>query len=471
MKKILFTTFASVLALALGLSAVSAQERGESGNNTRGGGLQNDESTQRGGWNNQEQPQGGVVDRGQEQRRGQGQGRGPGARGGSGGFAASEVPAPKKMRESLSEFQRANLEVLRQQMLVGAFMYLEEAQSESGSFSSSPRVGIGPTLVCAIGILRAGAPIDDPTLAKALKYLESAIREDGGVYSEGGRLASYESCLGLVCFELANKAAGDGRYDATVANAEKFVRSTQYNEANGISPDDERFGGVGYGSGDGTRPDLSNTQFFIEALREVGADENDQAIQDALVFVSRCQNLETEDSPTATGGKGSDGGFIYTFISPDENPAGQEVDGGLRSYGSMTYAGLKSLIYAGLTKEDPRVEAATNWIRENYTLTQNPGLGKRGLYYYYHTLSKCLNVMGEKEFVDKDGVAHDWRSELIETLALAQNEDGSWVNDDRMWYETDANLVTGYVMTVLTYCAEEEREGENPVDAKEESTK
>ena len=232
----------------------------------------------------------------------------------------------------------------------------------------------------------------------------------------------------------------------------EFIRHSEFRHIS------ERFGGIGYGAGDGTRPDLSNTQFFIEALREVGAGEDDQAIQDALVFVSRCQNLETEDSPTATGGKGSDGGFIYTFISPDENPAGQEVDGGLRSYGSMTYAGLKSLIYAGLTKEDPRVEAATNWIRENYTLTQNPGLGKRGLYYYYHTLSKCLNVMGEKEFVDKDGVAHDWRSELIETLALAQNEDGSWVNDDRMWYETDANLVTGYVMTVLTYCAENKEE-------------
>ena len=142
-------------------------------------------------------------------------------------------------------------------------------------------------------------------------------------------------------------------------------------------------------------------------------------------------------------------------MSEQENPAGQEVSGGLRSYGSMTYAGLKSLIYAGLTADDPRVQAATSWIRDNYTMKQNPGLGKRGLYYYYHTASKCLKTLGMKTFEDKNGVEHDWRRELIETLALAQNVDGSWVNTDRMWMETDANLVTGYVLTVLTYCAAE----------------
>ena len=123
----------------------------------------------------------------------------------------------------------------------------------------------------------------------------------------------------------------------------------------------------------------------------------------------------------------------------------------------MTYAGLKSLIYAGLTPDDPRVEAAIGWIKENYTTTQNPGLGKRGLYYYYNTFSKCLKVIGSDSFVDAEGVAHDWRAELLETLALAQNIDGSWVNDDRMWYETDAPLVTGYILTVLSYCAEDEK--------------
>ncbi|MBQ7813882.1 MAG: hypothetical protein IJ387_05230, partial [Thermoguttaceae bacterium] len=67
----------------------------------------------------------------------------------------------------------------------------------------------------------------------------------------------------------------------------------------------------------------------------------------------------------------------------------------------------------------------------------------------------CLKTLGMQTFEDKNGVEHDWRRELIETLALAQNVDGSWANTDRMWMETDANLVTGYVLTVLTYCAAE----------------
>ena len=315
-------------------------------------------------------------------------------------------------------------------MLADGVEYLRKVQLPNGSFSASPRVGVGPTLVVAIGLLRAGVSLDDPLLAKTLKFVESSIREDGGIYSEGGRLSCYETCVGLVCFSLANKAAGDGRYDDVLKGAEKFARAAQFNETNGSKREDENFGGVGYGAEKSTRPDLSNTQFFVEALREIGAEEDDQAIQDALVFVSRCQNLESEDNPVAGQTRGDDGGFFYTFVSPDENPA-------------------------GLTADDPRVEAATRWIRDNYTTTENPGLGKRGLYYYYNTFSKCLKVLGEDEFVDKDGVKHDWRAELIKTLALAQNVDGSWVNDDRMWYETDANLVTGYVLTVLTLCEKE----------------
>ena len=42
--------------------------------------------------------------------------------------------------------------------------------------------------------------------------------------------------------------------------------------------------------------------------------------------------------------------------------AGKADDGGLRSYASMTYAGLKSMIYAGLDRDDPRVKAALDYI-------------------------------------------------------------------------------------------------------------
>ena len=103
---------------------------------------------------------------------------------------------------------------------------------------------------------------------------------------------------------------------------------------------------------------------------------------------------ETNDQPWA----GNDGGFIYSPSDGGASPAGEYTgaDGKkfLRSYGSMTYAGLKSLIYAGLTKDDSRVKAAWEWISKNWTLDENPGFrlsdpatAASGMFYYYHTLS------------------------------------------------------------------------------------
>ena len=74
--------------------------------------------------------------------------------------------------------------------------------------------------------------------------------------------------------------------------------------------------------------------------------------------------------------------------------AGKTPDGGLRSYGSMTYAGLKSMIYAGVGPDDPRVKAAFKWAQKHYDLKTNPGMGTAGLYYYYHTFAKALDAMG-----------------------------------------------------------------------------
>ena len=118
----------------------------------------------------------------------------------------------------------------------------------------------------------------------------------------------------------------------------------------------------------------------------------------------------------------------------------------------MTYMGLKSLIYAGLTNEDPRVKAATEWIRKNYRLDQNPGLGQQGLYYYYHTFAKALDALGEDTFLDAAGTRHNWRSELTRKLASEQQADGSWINSQSRWLEADPNLVTGYALLALSYC-------------------
>ena len=139
---------------------------------------------------------------------------------------------------------------------------------------------------------------------------------------------------------------------------------------------------------------------MIEALKATGNDENSDALKRALKFVSRCQNLESEHNTTPFGAKVGDGGFYYTPAAGGTSQAGETENGGLRSYGSMTYAGLKSMIYAGVGPDDPRVKAAIKWLGKNYDLSSNPGMGDAGLYYYFNTFAKALDAIGQDEFVD-----------------------------------------------------------------------
>jgi squalene-hopene/tetraprenyl-beta-curcumene cyclase len=192
---------------------------------------------------------------------------------------------------------------------------------------------------------------------------------------------------------------------------------------------------------------------LVDALRATGNDENSEAMKRALLFVSRCQNLEGPHNTTPFAAKINDGGFYYTPAAGGSSQAGtDESTGGLRSYASMTYAGLKSMIYAGVKENDPRVQAAVGWLKKHYDLDSNPGMGTAGLYYYYQAFAKALSALGQDKFVDDKGVAHEWRKELIDSLASRQKADGSFVNENNKWLESDVSLVTGYALLALSYC-------------------
>ncbi len=323
--------------------------------------------------------------------------------------------------------------------------FLKQAQAEDGSFSAAS--GTGVTSIVASSLLRAGRTVNDPVVARALKYLESFRHDDGGIYLKGSNHKNYETCLAIIAFQEANR---DHRYDKLLANAEKFAKKEQWDEDEGKSVDDANYGGAGYGSQ--SRPDLSNTSFLIEALHAVGRGPDDPAMQKALTFVSRCQNLESPYNTTPLAAKVNDGGFYYTVAAGGQSMAGQTPEGGLRSYGSMTYAGFKSMIYAGVKRDDPRIKAAYDWIQKHYTLDENPGMGPQGLYYYYHTFAKALAAIGDEKIVDAQGNSHDWRAELAAKYLAAQNADGSWVNKTPRWLEGDPNLVTAYALLCLSYC-------------------
>lgn len=320
--------------------------------------------------------------------------------------------------------------------------YLKTVQNDDGSWTSPSAVGV--TGVITVGLLDAGLTADDEAVAKALKYLEGFLQKDGGVYSSESNHKNYETALALSAFSKANK---DGRFDEKIAAAEKYLKELQWDEGEGLESSDPKYGGAGYGRS--SRPDLSNTSFFLDALKDAGVKEDDPAFQKALVFVSRCQNLESEHNTTPFAAKVDDGGFYYTPAAGGSSMAGPTENGGLRSYASMTYSGLKSMIYAGLDKNDPRAKAAYEWARKNYTVAENPGMGQQGLYYYYQTFAKALAAMEVDQIEDANGRAHDWRSDLAAEILKRQNANGSWVNSADRWYEGDPNLVTAYTLMAL----------------------
>jgi squalene-hopene/tetraprenyl-beta-curcumene cyclase len=329
----------------------------------------------------------------------------------------------------------------------GARYLLDKGAAPDGSYSAptSPAV----TAICVAALLRSGHSPDEPAIAKSLKYLEGFVQSDGGVYKPGSAIQNYETGIAIMCFAEANK---DGRYKDQIKAAENYVKSIQWGANELIDPSDMKYGGAGYGRGK-TRPDLSNTSFLLDALQAAGAESDDIAVQRALVFVSRCQNLESQYNTTELAKKNPDGGFFYTIAEGGTSMAGDDtLTGGKRSYGSMTYAGLKSMIFAGLKPDDKRVKAAVDWVRKHYDLSSNPGMGQAGLFYGYHTFSKALEALGQDPFVDDKGVAHPWRAELVAELAKRQQPDGSWVNTDKRFMESDPNLVTGFALLTLSHC-------------------
>jgi squalene-hopene/tetraprenyl-beta-curcumene cyclase len=335
-----------------------------------------------------------------------------------------------------------------------AIAFLKSTQNADGSWGTPPR-NAGVTGVVVTGLLQTGKLTpDDPMVAKALKYIESLVNPQAGHIAGKDPalgLQNYVTSVNVMALQAANKA---DKYKAVIGDAVNFLKKLQWDEGEGKKPEDDFFGGAGYDSK--SRPDLSNTQFFIDALKAAGVSSDDPAMKKALTFVSRCQNLKSEYNDRPWSGKINDGSFIYSAAAGGQTKTSDDPNAPLNGYGSMTYAGIKSMIYCGVGKGDERYKKAVEWISKNYTVDANPGmpkeLGQRGLYYYYHTMAKTLDLMEMNEFTDSEGKKHDWRADLVAALAKRQKDNGSWLNENDRWMEGEPNLVTGYCLMTLGHC-------------------
>lgn len=330
--------------------------------------------------------------------------------------------------------------------------FLLTSQLENGSWKNEPAI---TALVLYSFLLN---PIYNPgaksekVLLKGFEYLETFVKPDGGIYRN-----EYKSYTTAVCL-LAFTESKLEKYKTLINNAKQFLIQFQVDESEGITEDHQFYGGIGYGGDE--RPDLSNTQLALDAIKaaedyeasysgvvpanlsKVEKDERELGLhwRKALIFLARCQNVKAvNDMPYAE----DDGGFIYE--------TGHYKEERSHSYGSMTYAGVKSLLYARVDKEDIRVKRAVSWIRSHYTLEENPGFGQAALYYYYMTFAKCLDALGEDVIVDDKGNKHYWREDLIKKLISLQHEKGYWVNPDARYWQNIKDLVTSYAIIGMKF--------------------
>mgnify|MGYP001397567908 CR=1 FL=1 len=376
------------------------------------------------------------------------------------------------------------------EMTAKAIAYLRSQQDKETGGWAVNKAG-GPSFPAITGLVISGMLAEpgidenDPAVAAGVKYILNSVQPHGGIYDK--ILPSYNTAI---CLSALSKVKRTPEVAEAIKNAQDFLKSLQFGESAVLRPgldesarpvDKEHpfYGGFGYGRHG--RPDLSNTAFVLEALHDSGVPSDDPAFQRALVFLSRLQMVETyegvkiNDAPYAKGSR--QGGFIYaTSVNKDQVGVGQSqatpaeieetLDDGtkvsrLRAYGSMTYAGFKSYVYAGLKKDDPRVRAAMDWIGSNYTLRENPGAGQDGLYYYYVIFARAMQAHGEPMIntVAQDGSTMErrWARDLVNQLATLQEEDGSFrvMKDGARWMEDNKVLITAYALIALEAARED----------------
>ncbi|MFW5894051.1 MAG: hypothetical protein ACOCUY_02845 [Verrucomicrobiota bacterium] len=364
---------------------------------------------------------------------------------------AEDSPLPKK------------LAIRAQSSMSKAVDFFLDTQAENGAWAKHPAI---TSLTCTALAKSPRAREDDVVQAvnKGLDYALTFQQDSGAIWVKGEEYPNYTTAITLLALATVNREQDL----QAMRDARAYLMDSQVHN---IPEQNPFYGGIGYARR--LRPDLNNAQWAYEALHvsefldQEPLAENPNAMQQtrdmwerAERFISSCQN-RPESNPERKGldavasDKENYGGFFYM---PGAGPSGtttyedgKEVQ---NSYGSMTYAGIKSLIYAGVDRDDPRVLAALDWVKRNYTFDEHPGLGQQGLYYYLHSMAKCLAVYGTDTLKDKQGNTHHWRQDLVTALLDSQQDDGSWINKEAgRWMENVPELVTAYSLLAMEFAA------------------
>ncbi len=349
---------------------------------------------------------------------------------------------------------------------------LARVQEDDGSFGAPsldmpPSVGF--TAMVTMGLMAATTKTQvakDEAINEALAFIASKQKENGAIFGNPQHI-TYETSVAVGAFALARIP----KFRSNQMKARNYLVESQIV----ADESDASHGGFPYKQDKGQPADLSNAQMAATALYDAELDKDHALWKHLRSFTKRVQNdseSNTTEQEIEHDGKkivvvsGQDGGGIY---GPGLVKAGvvKRGDGKweIRSYGSMGYALLKCLLFAGVKPEDRRVQILVKWLSDHWTVDKNPGFeahenpemaGQQGLFYYYFTCARALAEYEKhagKPLVIKDraGKEHHWRRELAEKILSLQQENGLWKNKVDRWGESAETLASGYAMQALGF--------------------
>jgi hypothetical protein len=270
--------------------------------------------------------------------------------------------------------------------------FLKSRQRADGGWDNYPGNEGGTTALAVIALVSCDVAPDSPEIRKAVRYLTD-------------RRNCPQRNVYVVSLQTMALAA------AAPTEQQLMIRDNASWLINGRNDD----GTWGYTPRDHARRDNSNTQYALLAL---------QAAREAGVPVPKdfwkgCQR-HWVDSQAPVGSWG--------------------YKSALGSSGSMTVAGIASLVIAGReldnvregtygrqrvrcngSREDENVRRGIDWMGRNFSVTTNPYGSDAWLHYYLYGLERAGRLSGRR-FMGE----HDWYRAGTRFLVSSQGANGAW---------------------------------------------
>lgn len=278
-----------------------------------------------------------------------------------------------------------------QQSVQSALAWLRRQQRPDGSWDGGGHEG-GATALCALAMLNAGVPADDPAIKKAVEKLKTVPNQRTYVVSLKAQVFA---------------ATGDPLQRRELLLAANWLIDAQ--AANGM---------WGYDAGRRNWTDNSNTQFALLGLHEA-----------AKAGITVPATVWKKANAHYAAAQNADGGWGYRGR-------------GQTSYGSMTAAAIASLYICGQSlhvggrhvfvdgaypgcgryQQNTVLAKGLEWLTRNFTVERNPGRAS-WKYYYLYAMERAGMISGMRAFGQ-----HDWYRAGAAELVEEQSREGDWGN-------------------------------------------